>query len=115
MSERSVRILLEGMIESIKAISAYTADINLEQFLADGKTRDAVLMQLMVLGETAARVPADFRKVLPEIEWGRIVRSRNIIAHDYQGIDYEIIWRIVTIYLPPLKESLSIKLSEYLF
>lgn len=112
MSDRSVKILFNGIIESIDKILSYTNGVEMENFKNDPKTRDAVLMQLIVLGETASRVPAEFRKVLPEIEWGRIVRSRNIIAHDYQGVDYDIIWRIVTIYLPPLRDSLKSKLAE---
>lgn len=112
MSERSAKILFDGIIESIDKILSYTANFELEDFKNDAKTRDAVLMQLIVLGETASRVPQEFRKLLPEVEWGRIVRSRNIIAHDYQGVDYEVVWRIVTLYLPPLRESLKSKLSE---
>ncbi len=112
MSERSARILFDGIIESIDTIVTYTSNMDFEQFTQDRKTRDAVLMQLIVLGETANRVPAEFKKVLPEIEWGRIIRSRNIITHEYQGVDYQVIWRIVTLYLPPLRKSIESKLND---
>jgi uncharacterized protein with HEPN domain len=112
MSERNVRILFQGIIDSIETIHQYTSNQNFEQFKTDQKTRDAVLMQLMVLGENANRVPENFRKILPEVEWGRIIRSRHIIAHEYQGIDYEVIWKIITVYLPDLKQSIKDKLSE---
>ena len=67
----------------------------------------------MVLGETAARVPNNFRNVLPDIEWGRIIRSRNIIAHEYHGIDYEIIWKIIKVYLAALKLSLESNSNKF--
>jgi len=76
MSERSTKILFDGMLDAIDSILLYTADMDYEKFNRDKKTRDAVLMQLIVLGETANRVPADLKKILPEIEWGRIIRSR---------------------------------------
>jgi uncharacterized protein with HEPN domain len=112
MSERNVRILIDGIISSIDRIFSYTNGLDYSQFRSNQMVMDAVLMQLMVLGEHANRIPKDFRKILPDIEWGRIVRSRNIIAHEYHGIDYEIIWRIVIEYLPPLKTSLETKLKE---
>ena len=47
------------------------------------------------------------RLYAPEIEWTRIIRSRHIVVHDYFGVDYEIIWRIVQVHLPPLRASLQ--------
>ena len=82
MSDRSAKVLFEGMLEAIDSILLYTANMDYETFNRDRKTRDAVLMQLIVLGETANRVPADLKKILPDIEWGRIIRSRNIISHE---------------------------------
>lgn len=112
MSERDVRLLVDTIIRSVDTIQAYIDGHTMESFVDDQKTKDAVLMQLLVLGEAANRVPQSFRDILPDIEWTRIVRSRNIIAHDYQGIDFKVIWRIVTLYLPPLKNSLDNKLRS---
>lgn len=70
------------------------------------------LMQLIVIGEAASRIPRPIRKKLPDVEWNRIVRSRNIIVHEYGDVDYEIIWRIITSYLPDLKSSLKKILLE---
>jgi uncharacterized protein with HEPN domain len=109
MSDKSSRVLFEGIVRSIDTILKYTEGFSQEQFSKDQKTRDAVLMQLMVLGETANRVPAESRKILPEVEWGRIITSRHIIAHEYNGIDYDVIWRIITHYLPELKQSIEAK------
>jgi uncharacterized protein with HEPN domain len=61
------------MIETIEIIANYTSNLTPEQFHDDRKIRDAVLMQLMVLGETAFRVPTDFRKILPDVEWEELL------------------------------------------
>lgn len=107
MSERQPSILLADMLDSIKAILEYTHEMNFESFLDDRKTRDAVIRNLQVLGEAANRVPKISRDEYPEIEWMRIIRSRHILVHDYAGIDYEIVWRIIEVHLPPLKKALE--------
>ncbi len=106
MSERQPSILLSDMLDSIDAILEYTTGMDFEAFLGDRKTRDAVVRNLQVLGEAANRVPKISRDVYPEIEWMRIIRSRHILVHDYAGIDYEIVWRIIEVHLPPLKDAL---------
>lgn len=106
MSERLPRLLLEDTLEATNAIFEFTAGMDYDTFLNDRKTRDAVLRNLQVLGEAANRMPQAVRAEYPEIEWQRIARSRHIIVHDYAGIDYEIVWRISEVHLPPLKITL---------
>jgi uncharacterized protein with HEPN domain len=113
MSERNVKLLIQSILDAIEIIHQYTETLTVEEFQKDRKTRDAVLMQLLVLGESASRVPESFRDILPDVEWGRIIRSRHIIAHEYHGIDYEVIWRMIKIYLPALKIILSKKLENF--
>ncbi|WP_426295884.1 DUF86 domain-containing protein [Dyadobacter endophyticus] len=52
------------------------------------------------------------REQYPEIEWMRIIRSRHILVHDYAGIDYEIVWRIIEVHLPPLRNVLRDILND---
>ena len=53
------------------------------------------------------RVSDVVRARAPEIEWQRIIRSRHIVVHDYFGVDYAIVWRIIEVHLPPLRASLE--------
>ncbi len=106
MSERSPSVLLSDMLDSVKTIFEFTEGISYDRFLADRKTRDAVIRNLQVLGEAANRVPKETRELYPEIEWMRIIRSRHIVVHDYAGIDYEIVWRIIEVHLSPLQKAL---------
>lgn len=107
MSDRPSGILFADMLDSITAVLDYSAGMSLDDFMEDRKTRDAVIRNLQVLGEAANRIPKPTRDDYPEIEWMRIIRSRHILVHDYAGIDYEIVWRIIEVHLPPLKGVLE--------
>jgi uncharacterized protein with HEPN domain len=107
MSERSGQILIKTMLDYINDILEFTNGEDYSTFLADKKTRYAVLRALGVLGEAANRIPKGTRQEYANIEWGRIIRSRNLIIHEYEIVDYEVVWRIVTIHLPILRNALQ--------
>lgn len=81
------------------------------RFMA-GKTRDdyerddllrlAVERSVEVIGEAARRLSSDFRDAHPQIAWRAIMATRHILAHDYDGVDNDAIWRIVQDHVPPL-------------
>jgi uncharacterized protein with HEPN domain len=106
MSERDPNLLLTDMLDAVNTIFEFTESMSFEEFVNDRKTRDASLRNLQILGEAANRVPSNVRDNYPEIEWTKIIRSRHIIVHDYAGVDYEIVWRIIEVYLQPLKIEL---------
>lgn len=95
------------MMEAIDAIKEYTAGLDYESFLKNRMARDAVVRNVQVLGEAANRVPKPFRDQHTTIEWMRIIRTRHILVHDYFGLDYEIMWRIITVHLPPLQQAIN--------
>jgi uncharacterized protein with HEPN domain len=64
---------------------------------------NAVLRALEIIGEAANRIPKEVRLLYEEVEWGKIIRSRNLIIHEYEIIDYSVVWKIVTVHLEPLK------------
>lgn len=86
------------MSEAIRRIFLYTQNMGFEEFSKDQKTTDAVLRNLQILGEAANKVSKETKKKIPEIEWTKIVRSRNIVVHEYFGVDFEIVWRIIEVH-----------------
>ena len=106
MPRRDVSLLVEDMLLAVERIEQYTYGISYDEFIADVKTTDATVRNIQILGEAAYQIPADFREKHPTIEWSKIIRSRYILVHSYFELDYEIIWRIVTDYLPPLATQL---------
>ncbi len=106
------RLSLLGILDSINKIEAYTAHIdNFECFSEDTKTMDACLMHLVNIGEMAARLSDEILNVDISIDWHKIRGLRNIIAHDYFGIDYREIWSVVSIHIPLLKKAI-LELAE---
>jgi uncharacterized protein with HEPN domain len=109
---RDDRLALLGMLESIARIEEYTSAIDcFELFSRDPKTMDACLMHLINIGEMASRLSDEVLCDESEINWQKIRGLRNIIAHDYFGIDYLEIWSVVSIHVPTLKLALSELLS----
>ena len=96
MSKRSSDLLLLDMMEAAVKILKYTQGLTFEDFLADDKTIDAVVRNFEIIGEASLRIDEDFRLENPQIEWKNLRGFTNRIVHDYFGIDYEIVWSILT-------------------
>jgi len=107
MSKRSPQLLLEDIVESANKILLYTAGLSFEQFLADGKTVDAVVRNFEIIGEAANRLPEEIKEQYPGTDWHRIRGFRNRIVHDYMGIDYKIVWLIKENFLPSMISEIS--------
>lgn len=99
------------MLECIYKIESFTAG-GLEAFLDSVLIRDAVYRNLEVLGEAATHVGADTRKKLPSIPWRKIVGLRNVLIHQYEGVEPEVTWVAVECELPKLKAVLESIVSD---
>ncbi|MDI6779517.1 MAG: DUF86 domain-containing protein [Bacteroidota bacterium] len=95
MSKREIKILPEDMIESIRKINRYI------------KGMTFVVRNLEIIGEAANRISKSFQLENPQVEWRQIIGLRNRVIHDYFGIDYEIVWQVVTVDLKKLKKKLK--------
>ena len=112
MSKRSSGLLVEDIWESIEKIDRYTVGMTQDSFQSDEKTTDAVVRNLEIIGEAAARLPEDFTDQHSEIEWDKIIGLRNRIVHEYFGVDLQIIWQILKKDLPAFKGHLKKIRSE---
>ncbi len=95
---------LWDMIEVARAAVDYTENLTLDRFLAADRERAivrlAVERQLEILGEAARRVSSQFREAHPALPWRDMVGLRNVISHEYDKVNYELIYRIVRDRLP---------------
>ena len=82
-----------------------------EAFENDDKTVDAVVRNLEIIGEAVKMIPESIRLAHPNIEWKKIAGLRDILAHQYFGVDIEIIWDILENKLPALEEEINEILS----
>ncbi len=91
--------------ESIAKIDSFTAGLDFASFQEQSIVQDAVLRNLQVLAESTQRLSTDFKSHHPEIVWYKIAGLRNILVHDYLGIDLETVWAAVKSNLPELKAA----------
>ncbi len=82
-----------------------------DEFREDETLRRAFVRSLEVMGEAAKQVPADYRALHPEVEWKAMARMRDRLIHGYFGVDYELVWEVVTSKIPAVHEEL-IRLLE---
>ncbi|MBU2551298.1 MAG: DUF86 domain-containing protein [Proteobacteria bacterium] len=107
MSKRSPRLLVEDILEAASKIERYVRGLDSRQFLDDDKTSDAVVRNLEIIGEAAARLPVEVRNQFPGIEWSKIIGLRNRVVHEYFGVDLDIVWFIIQNDLPALAAFLE--------
>lgn len=92
--------------DSIGRIEEYTTG-GRDAFLADRRTQDAVLRNLQTLAESAKRLSEDLRLQRPEVNWRGIAGLRNILVHDYLGVDLARIWEVCATFVPELKAAIE--------
>ena len=85
---------------------SYTNGLDQATFIADGRTYDATLRNLELIGEAATHIPRAVRDAHPEIEWREIIATRNRVAHGYMGMDEDVIWDIIQTDIPNLLPAL---------
>ena len=107
MSERSASILLEDMRDASARIARYVQGKDAAAFLADEQCEDACVRNLEIIGEAASRLPVEFLSAHPEVDWRKIIGLRNRIVHGYFGVDFEIVWRIISLDLQLLRDFLD--------
>ena len=106
MSERIPRIFLDDILLAMAKIDDYTATLSEAEFKQKDIVIDAVLRNLEVIGEAARNIPENLRQQYPHIPWSRIVGLRNVVIHAYFNVDIDIIWQIIQVNLPAVKEDI---------
>lgn len=107
MSRRDWSLFVTDMQEAIEKIAHYVEAMNFASFQADNRTVDAVVHNLLVIGEAARCLPAAVKAQHPDIDWIAINGLRNRIAHEYFGLSLSVIWAIVQTDLPHLEKQLT--------
>ena len=100
------RVYLAHILECIGYIEAFT-EPGRDTFFAERVIQDAVIRNLEVIGEAAKRVGAAYRTAHPGIPWRSMAGLRDVLIHDYEGVDINQVWQVVERDLPGLKASIA--------
>ncbi len=107
MSKREWKLFVEDILESIELIEEYVKDMVFDDFKEDRKTIDAIVRNFEIIGEASKYIPENVKDKFQNVDWKGMVGLRNRIAHEYFGISLAIVWDIIKLELPVLKEQMK--------
>jgi len=93
---RDWRLYADDILEACGKIREYLAGMSYEAFLEDGRTRDAVIRNLEIIGEAAKNLPDEVTAQAPEVAWRKVRGMRDVVAHAYFGLDSKVVWSTAT-------------------
>ena len=109
--QRDKAYLLD-ILESAKLAVEYVGERTREEFLKDTQCQDAVIRRLEIIGEAAGRISGETRSAFPNLPWKEMIGMRNVMVHEYDGIDMVIVWDTVKSDVPALIALLEKTISS---
>ncbi len=100
---------LHLILDATRKIEEYLGQMSLNDFLLDGKTQSAVIMQIQVIGELSKKIPEEIKSKI-DVPWKEIAGLRDMVSHDYFSLDIEAIWNTATKDVSELEQ----KINKYL-
>ena len=96
---------LSDIVDNIRAIREFTADLTLQGFRHDRKTVYAVVRALEIISEASRRLPEEWKHRHSEINWRAVAGAGNVYRHEYDAVDEELLWRTIHEDLPGLERA----------
>ena len=100
-------ILLDHILESIKLIEKYTENKTIDDFFDSPQMQDSVMRRIEIIGEAVKNIPPEIKRQYPKTPWREVSGMRDILIHEYFGVDLELTWGVVVDDLPRLKANIT--------
>ena len=110
--KREYHLYVQDILDAIEKIEEFVGPSTYDKFIDDDKTRSAVVRKLEIIGEASKCVPESIRHKHKAVPWKEMARMRDKISHDYFGVDYEIVWKVLKEKLPHLKPQIRNIITE---
>jgi len=105
--KKDVIVYIEDILDGIAKIEEYTKKITENNFNKSTKIQDAVLRRLEIIGEAVKNIPQEMRGKYPDIPWKKIAGTRDVLIHEYSGVNLKRIWKVIKEDLIDLKRNIQ--------
>ena len=99
-------VFIEHILECIALIEKYIHDKSSDDFFASIQLQDAIIRRLEIIGEATKNLSEDFKEKHPHTPWRQIAGMRDVLIHEYFGVDLDLTWQVIRENMPELKQQL---------
>lgn len=104
---REWKFYVQDIYDAIQHIKEFTGNMKQKEFQADEKTRSAVAFKIENIGEASKNIPREIKSKYKDLPWTEMARMRDKITHFYFGINYKVVWAVVTKELPVIEPLIT--------
>lgn len=105
--QREPKVFLEDIYTAAVKIETFTVGLSFDDFIENDLVSDAVIKNILVIGEATKNIPEQMRKDNPQIEWRKMAGMGDMMIHGYFTINYRIVWDVVQNKIPILKQQIK--------
>lgn len=98
---------LKHIRDAVRLIRQFIKDATFSDFMQDAMMFSACVRQVEIIGEAAAHVSKTLRDEHPGIPWTKMIGMRNVLIHNYFGVDEKVVWAVIEQYLPDLQQQIE--------